>query len=52
MPKTLISVIGALWLTLAAIGAWSTIAFAIAAPAAVLLGTYLLASAVTGSNGH
>ncbi|MFI2248995.1 hypothetical protein ACH47B_31260 [Rhodococcus sp. NPDC019627] len=29
-----------------------TIAFAIAAPAAVLLGTYLLASAVTGSNGH
>ncbi|WP_009472578.1 hypothetical protein [Rhodococcus sp. JVH1] len=48
MPKTIIPVIGALWLALAAIGAWSTIAFAIAAPVAVLLGTYLPANAVTG----
>ncbi|MFD6059340.1 hypothetical protein [Rhodococcus wratislaviensis] len=48
MPKTGIPVIGALWPALAAIGAWSPIAFAIAAPAAVLLGTYLLANAVTG----
>jgi hypothetical protein len=54
MPKTIIPIIpvvAALWLVLAAIGAWSTIAFAIAALAAVVLGCYLLANAVTGA-GH
>ncbi|WP_143051311.1 MULTISPECIES: hypothetical protein [Rhodococcus] len=48
MPKTIIPVIATLWVILAVIGAWSTIAFAIAVLAAVVLGTYLLASAVTG----
>lgn len=53
MPKTIIPVIAALWLALAAIGAWSTIAFALAVLAALMLGTYLLASAVTGPGpGH
>jgi hypothetical protein len=54
MPKTIIPIIpvvASLWLALAAIGAWSTIAFAIAALAVVVLGCYLLASAVAGS-GH
>ncbi|QQZ17252.1 MULTISPECIES: hypothetical protein [Rhodococcus] len=52
MPKTIIPmipIIAALWFVLAAIGAWSTVAFAIAALAAVVLGCYLLASAVVGS---
>ena len=51
MPKTIIPIIpvvAALWLVLAAIGAWSTIAFTIAALITVVLGCYLLASAVTG----
>ncbi|MBA8959193.1 putative membrane protein [Rhodococcus percolatus] len=52
MPKTIIPIIpvaAALWLVLAALGAWSTVAFAVAALAAVVSGTYLLASAVTGA---
>jgi hypothetical protein len=52
MAKPIVPIIAVLWLTLAAIGAWSTIAFAFAAVAAVVVGTYLLASAVTGSSGH
>ncbi|MDJ0489687.1 hypothetical protein QNA24_25235 [Rhodococcus qingshengii] len=48
MPKTIIAIIVAMWLGLAAIGAWNTVAFAIAALAAVASGCYLLANAVTG----
>ncbi|UOT07294.1 hypothetical protein MPY17_16960 [Rhodococcus opacus] len=49
MPKTIIPTVAALWLVLAALAAWSTIAFAIAALAAVASGCYLLANAVTGA---
>ncbi|MDJ0417510.1 hypothetical protein [Rhodococcus opacus] len=48
MPKTIIPTVAALWLVLAALAAWNTVAFAIASLAAVVLGCYLLASAVTG----
>ncbi|WP_204164900.1 hypothetical protein [Rhodococcus oxybenzonivorans] len=51
MAKPIVPIIAVLWLILAAIGAWSRIAFAFAAMAAVVLGTYLLASAVTRSGG-
>ncbi|CAG7627317.1 hypothetical protein ACVH9Z_24810 [Rhodococcus opacus] len=50
MPKTIIPIVAALWLVLAALAAWSTIAFAfaVASLATVVLGCYLLSSAVTG----
>ncbi|ANS27950.1 putative membrane protein [Rhodococcus opacus] len=47
-PKTIIPIVAALWLVLAALAAWNTVAFAIASLAAVVLGCYLLASAVAG----
>ena len=47
MSKTILPVAVALWLAFAAIGAWNVVAFAVAVLAAVGLGTYLLARAVT-----
>lgn len=48
MPKPIIPTVAALWLVLATLAAWNTLAFAIASLAAIVLGCYLLSSAVTG----
>ncbi len=50
MPKTLVCLIVALWLILAVVAAWSTIAFAIAVLSSLALGLYLLVDAIVGSN--
>lgn len=52
MPKMIVAMIVAMWLMLAAIGAWNIVAFVIAALAAIVAGCYLLATAVTGTRGR